>query len=148
MRKEKKKEKAVLKVADRGKTVWKKNNYSQDQRRICRIKSLADQTDKMRMQRIVLALVVLGYLQERERNKHWKAMEFCCTHMELYHSLIKTPETIAFIALNVSLNSFCPVTPLIPVPYTLWAIKSHSSIECGSLSAGEHCSFLLCYLCS
>lgn len=44
-------------------------------------------------------------------------MQSCCTHMELYHSLIKTRESTAFVALDVSFNSFYPLTLLIPVSY-------------------------------
>lgn len=59
-------------------------------------------------------------------------MQICCTCMELYQSLVKTPESIAFIALNVSFNPCCPFTLLIPASYNTLC---HKKTFCGSVEA-------------
>lgn len=59
-------------------------------------------------------------------------MQICCTCMELYQSLVKTPESIAFIALNASFNPCCPFTLLIPASYNPLC---HKKPFCGSVEA-------------
>lgn len=93
------------------------------------------------MQKIVLALGVLRYLQKKDRNKYWKGIQSCCIYMELQPSLIKTTESIAFIVLDVSFNSFCPLIPLILVSYNLFCHKKpfqHRVWKPFQHTAGEH----------
>ena len=130
-RKQMRKKETALWVVDWGKRIWgkKKSIGSLDQSRIHGIKPPQITEMKGGCQGQLLSLKYGDTCRKGDRNMYWKCMEPCGTHTELYYLLIKTPDSAAFIALNVASNPFCPLTLFFLVSkWLLRAVNNHSSM--------------------